>query len=198
MFKYYVLSKTSVGRILVDPREFYGLPPGETTETLFITISPSPKALTSTILKGKSVKRVPYSVLTFQEQAEYIINYFRRTYYCYFNDNYKMLMTFELNQNGCTHAHVLVYDEDIQNNYDLVNLRKNIFREPLTLSNMSKKGHVDYMNNIVFTNDSLEDRIRYMFKDYNESEAYFPVITNIQQTEEEYQIVRTHKPTLPN
>jgi len=76
----------------------------------------------------------------------------------------KIFCTWELNKSFNIHFHMLVSDPFIINDMTLNIYRRDILNNPHVIKNLSTK-MIDYMNNIVFVNDSINNRFVYMIKD---------------------------------
>jgi len=78
-----------------------------------------------------------------------------------------MFIVFEHNKDNNLHCHALLYNSAIQTDADLNCFRKEIFSEPMTILNLNKKNKkpIDFMNNIVYVDDSVTERFKYMQKE---------------------------------
>lgn len=132
---------------------------------VFCTISPNPatKHGNDVIVRGKKTKvQVPYGKLPQRKQYEYCLRVLNE----YINtDETKIFGTWELNKDGNVHFHFILTDPKIKNETSLQIFRRDILNTELVMRNLSNKKMIDYMNNIVFVNDSVEKRIDYITKD---------------------------------
>jgi len=142
--------------------------------TLFCTISPNPnkKHICTKTSNGRRINvKIPYGKLPQRVQYDYCIKILKQ---CYNNSTLtKIYGSWELNKEGNVHFHFLMYDPGIKTNTTLKIFQRDVLNCEVTLDNMTKKGNmVDWMNNIVFVNDSIRERIDYMHKDLEQmSEA---------------------------
>lgn len=132
---------------------------------LFVTISPNPK-LKHTLYKRNNGKRisvkVPYGKLPQRCQFEYCLRIVRSSY-IYSHDT-KLFGTWELNKDGNVHLHMILCDTHLQNKSQLQMFQRDVLNSELVFQNLAK-GMIDYMNSIVFVNDSVEKRFDYLIKD---------------------------------
>lgn len=146
---------------------------------MFITISPSPSTMVTQVRfiegignKGK-VKKVtlPYGRLRQIEQYRYCLRVVKSCYrYSYHT---RIFGTWELNKAGNVHFHLLMTDKNIKTETDLHMFRKDVLNCEMVMDNL--RGHSkDYMNNIVYVNDTIEERLKYMKKDMETNLSIFP------------------------
>ena len=93
--------------------------------------------------------------------------------YNYSNDT-KIFGTWELNKSGDVHFHFIMTDPHIKGQTTLKMFQRDILNCEMVIRNLSNKKMIDYMNNIVFVNDSIEARYEYMTKDMNENLELMP------------------------
>jgi len=157
---------------------------------LFVTISPNP----STVLKLKMTKRMNkpierYKNVPYKVQQAYIEKVIITCYLELLPKEVKLVGCYEFNKTGQLHAHLLIQTDFIKNDIDLTVFRRDIMNCELVMNNR-KKDNNDYMNNIVFVNDSIAERVKYMMKTGKDMLKYFPNIyyngtENIQTEESE-------------
>lgn len=153
--------KTEAEVALVDLRE--SLWPN----AIFITVSPNPYALVKAIRRvGTKLKLVPihYGSLRQFEQHAYCMRVVKSS--LNFSKDSKLFGTWELNKTGNVHLHILFTDPNVKNITTLQILRRDVLNSELVQDNMIGR-NIDFMNNIVFVNDSISDRFKYMTKDMN-------------------------------
>lgn len=142
---------------------------------LFVTISPNPKTLHKVrrnIGGRRNVEcKMRYEQLPQKVQYGYCLDVIRRCYLPFLSGDTKLVGTTELNKAGNVHMHLLIEDPVIKNNQTrLQMLRRDIYNCDDTIKNLpNSKKKVDWMNNIVFVNDTIEDRASYMDKDYDDN-----------------------------
>lgn len=132
---------------------------------LFVTISPNPKVLHRVYRRvdGKrKLFKVAYSKLPQRVQYEYCMNVLRAAYN--YSDGTKILGSWELNEKGDVHLHFLMYDVHIRTETQLKIFRRDVLNTPVVYDNLPPS-QIDYMNNIVYVNDSIQERIDYIMKD---------------------------------
>lgn len=155
---------TEAAVALVDRR------PGTATwpYPLFCTISPNPNTKHA-IYKSVNGKRItvqmPYGKLPQRVQHAYCMRVLK--HYIYSKDT-KIFSTWELNQAGNVHLHLILSDPQINNDTMLKIFQRDILNSEIVMKNLSKK-MIDYMNNIVKVNDSIAERIKYMTKDMKDN-----------------------------
>lgn len=157
----------------------------EKCKCLFITISPAThirfidKALRAVdylthvnktskkLVKQTAIKQkvVTYGTLPQSCQYVYCINVFLKMYLEYFDNECEFVGTWELNEKGNVHLHVLLYTSTIQNDTQLAIFRRDIYNNDIAIK--SHKGKRDHMNHIVFADKPRDEIIRYMDKDYD-------------------------------
>lgn len=145
-------------------------------KSLFITISPNPKLkhrVRRTVNNKNVTIALAYSMLKQTEQYEYCKSVLRTYIY---SDKTVMFATWELNKSGNVHFHALVYDPHIKTETMLKIYRRDIGNTDYAISNLTKGTGTDYMNNIVYVNDSITDRFNYMTKDF-EDDMYMPYLS---------------------
>lgn len=139
---------------------------GSNTPTygVFITVSLPPYLLMGTIRNG-IIKGIKYADLKKEMQLDVCIRYFENVFMPSF---YKpiIIMTYEYDSSGKVHLHAIVWDENIKNAYDLMELQSDI-RLNITVQKIMKKCNMkrDYCNSIVELEDAKKT-ISYMDKDY--------------------------------
>lgn len=140
---------------------------------LFCTISPNPNkthAIFKTI-KGKRVTvQMPYGKLPQRVQHDYCMRVLKHYVY---TDETKIFSTWELNQSGNVHLHLIMSDPKINNDTMLKMFQRDILNCEIVMKNLSKK-MVDYMNSIVKVNDTIAKRITYMTKDMKDNLPIIP------------------------
>lgn len=136
---------------------------------VFVTISPNPKKKYKIIRDGsKTNKRisVSYQNMTHDEQYEYIREYIRDVYARLMEHTDWMYIIYEVNQDNNMHAHMLLYSDSIQDDYDIKALQKTVYSNIKTVYNRVQ--NKDYMNNIVYLDkDKIDYIIDYFTKDKN-------------------------------
>jgi len=159
---------------LVDRR------PEKWPHALWVTISPNPKTLhncTRLVTLGKSLKqkrvdvKIPYGKLPQKVQYDYCIKILKNCYN--YSDETRIFGTWELNKNGDVHFHFIMSDPLIKGPTMLKILQRDVLNHELVMKNLSK-GYIDYMNNIVYVNDSIENRYNYMIKDMEHNLEIMP------------------------
>lgn len=153
---------------LVDLRESLWLKP------LFITISPNPRVIIKVIrlIKDK-LKLVPcsYGCARQIEQYDYCVRVVRST--LNYTRKTKLFATWELNKSGNVHLHILLSDPSVTNETQLSIFRRDVLNSELVQDNMINSS-IDFMNNIVFVNDSIKKRYDYMTKDMHMNISIMP------------------------
>lgn len=145
---------------------------------IFVTISPNPSVLVPvrrvSSTTGKMLNcKLPYGKLPQRIQYDYCLKVVK-TVYNYSADT-KYFCTWELNKQGNVHFHLLYCDPLINSDVSMQIFRRDILNHDIVIRNMCKgKKMVDYMNNIVFVNDSIEDRFNYLTKDIHSNIHIFP------------------------
>jgi len=132
---------------------------------IFATISPNPKvkhSVTKMINGRKTTLQMPYGKLPQRVQHDYLLRVIRSSYV--YSEDTKIFGTWELNKDGNVHFHLIMTDPHLKNVTDLKMFQRDVLNSELVMKNLSK-GMVDYMNNIVFVNDSPEARFKYITKD---------------------------------
>jgi len=134
---------------------------------IFATISPNPKVkhTIKQIVNGKTTTvKKPYGMLPQRVQFEYCTRIVKSAYI--FSLETKIFGTWELNKEGNVHFHLILSDPFICNKSALSIFQRDVMNNHLVTLNLVKsKSPKDFMNNIVFVNDSVEARIKYMTKD---------------------------------
>lgn len=138
-------------------------------KVMFCTISPNPnlkhKCLRINHRTGKRVNvSIPYGKLPQSCQYEYCMNVLKSAYN--FSNDTKLFGTWELNKKGDVHFHFIMSDPRINSEDMLQVFRRDVLNTPIVLLNLGKQ-FKDWMNNIVFVNDTIYDRIKYMTKSNN-------------------------------
>jgi Holliday junction resolvase RusA-like endonuclease len=139
---------------------------------LFITISPNPSTKHSiTKRKGKKLvsAMMPYGKLPQKVQHEYCLKVLKEFIY---SPQTQIVGVWELNGSDNVHFHFIMSDPNIKNKTQLAMFRRDILNCEIVFKNLSKK-MIDYMNNIVYVNDSVEARYKYMTK---EMEMNLPIM----------------------
>lgn len=151
---------TAAGAALVAPR------PDLWPHALWCTISPNPNTKHSVDIvnsKGKRTKvQLPYGKMRQRDQYEYCKRVLKEYVY---SEETKIFSTWELNKDGNVHFHLVMSDPTIKSTVDLKMFQRDILNCEIVLRNLHNRKMIDYMNNICFVTDSVEDRIRYMLKD---------------------------------
>lgn len=157
---------------LVDRR------PEKWPHALWVTISPNPKTLHScyrTVTNGIKQQRVliklPYGKLPQKAQYAYCIRVLQSCYN--YSENTKIFGTWELNKSGDVHFHFIMSDPLIKGPTMLKILQRDVLNHELVMKNLSKK-LIDYMNNICYVTDSIENRFQYMTKDMDHNIEIMP------------------------
>lgn len=141
-------------------------------KTLFVTISPNPKALIKLPVKSlktgkvRSVSR-PYGMVPQRCQSTYCMNILQTEYFGLL-DSYQVIGIQELNKQGNIHFHLLLNTDDVSSDIMLQCFRRDILNTPSAQANILGNKKVDWMNNIVFVNKPPEDILKYFDKDNEE------------------------------
>lgn len=130
---------------------------------LFITISPNEKALHK--MNGIKFK---YGQLPQSRQYMYCMDAVKALCF-YLSEDAEIVGTWELNQKGNVHVHMIVYDPKIKSDTNLQILRREVSLSVTALYNMDKRKKIDYMHNIVWLTKSIEDIICYLDKSYEDN-----------------------------
>lgn len=139
----------------------------KTEKPLFITISPNAKTVIklSKPISGKKLNTT-YGAMPQHMQYNYCIKAFQTMYLKeFFSPTY--VGTWELNKQGNVHLHILLVDKSVHNAYELKIFQRDIYNCETTQKNLHKGKGFDRMNNIVFVNDSVDERCKYMDKDHD-------------------------------
>jgi len=136
--------------------------------TLFVTISPNPKANVSKKYIGKDRKKqARYGTLTQLEQYDYCMRIFKQNYSKQlFGCEY--VGTWELNKQGNLHLHFIICSSDVTNDYQLKVFQRDVYNDELTQQNLHNGKGLDVMNNIVFLNKSIDEICSYLDKDHDD------------------------------
>jgi len=148
---------------------------------MWCTISPNPKVVHEVYLPLSEIKgptgrgrkktyKMPYGKMRQKDQYDYCIKYLANVYNNTLDS--KVFGVWELNSNGDVHLHFIMSDPKIIGPTGLDIFRRDVFNCRLTILNLS--GKTDYMNNINFVTDSVEERLEYMSKDMDENFEIFP------------------------
>lgn len=140
--------------------------------TIFVTISPNPKAIVAKTKRRypkQQVKRVAFGRLDKERQYDYLIKYVEHIYN--WETINKGICIFELNSSDQLHCHLLLQFDHKVTKYDIGMLRDHVRIHVRTIPHLVRGR--DYMNNIVPITDSIDDRIKYLEKDIYESMRYF-------------------------
>jgi len=147
---------------------------------LWVTISPNPRTLhkciksmsSKTSCKTKMVKiDIPYGKLPQRQQYEYCLKVIRNCYN--YTSETKIFGTWELNSHGDVHFHFIMSDPSIHGPTMLKVFQRDVLNCTMVMKNLSKN-MIDYMNNIVYVNDSIEKRYEYMLKDMDDNISIMP------------------------
>lgn len=157
---------------LVEDRPFFNQ-----RSTVFATVSPNPRIrhpCWRISPGGKRVScKVAYGQLPQQQQYDYCIKIVRSCYVPFLSLDTKLVGTWELNNSGDVHLHILFRDPDIDNDTKLSIFQRDISNCTLVTMNKNKSKDRDYMNNIVFLSKPLQEVINYMDKDYDINTGIF-------------------------
>lgn len=126
--------------------------PLQTADCLFVTISPSPTAKIPAVRthNGRKVKYVStYQCLPQHRQYEYCIRVLQEAYLPLLDSNTIICGTYELNEKGHVHMHLILSSKDIVQKYPLDILRRSVADHPLSMASRKNLNHHDFMNNIV-------------------------------------------------
>jgi len=159
-------------------------------KVIFLTISPNPSTSheVSRFVKNtvKSKKyRVPYKLLTHEEQHAYLQKYIQRVYIDLLDSSDWLYYVFETNSDNNLHVHGFLFSNDLQDEYSIKMLQKNVYTNPMTVMNMARmkngKSPKDYMNNLFYIDDSdktkgILQKLEYIKKE-NSIKQYFPDCT---------------------
>ena len=159
--------KESSAISLVDRR------PEKWPHAIFATISPNPKTLHHVLrpFNGRKINaKIPYGKLPQRIQYEYCLRVVKQYIY---STKTKIFGTWELNKEGNVHFHLILSDPCLTNITDLQMFRRDILNSEIVMKNLSKK-LIDYMNNIVFVNDTIEERFKYITKDIDMNLCILP------------------------
>lgn len=174
---------------LVDVR------PLQTADCLFVTISPSPTAKVNAhrLVNGRKVRyQCAYSTLPQSQQYNYCVDVVRKAYLPLVDDDCVIVGTYELNDKGNVHLHMILHTRDICQKYPLDLLRRSVADHPLSFASRKNLNHTDYMNNIVTipkcdhkediksetTEKCVHTVLRYMMKDEHQRELVKTKIPN--------------------
>ena len=153
-------------RTLVEGRpQFYQNP----EKNIFITISPNEKTKHA-VYRGNKTVSIPYGSLPQRVQFDYCLRIVQSCYVNSLSDDAVLVGVPELNERGNVHFHILLNDPAIKNDIYMKVFRRDISCCDQVLKNRAK-GKVnapDYMNNIVWQKDEVEDRIEYMDKEHTD------------------------------
>lgn len=155
------------GPSLVAVRENFKAVAAGGKNVIFATLSPNPSTkipITRKVNGRKTNVKMPYGKLPQRVQYEYCIKMLRTAYN--YSEKIKIYGTWELNQSGNVHLHFLFYEPSIQNQTMLQIFRRDVLNSEMVLKNLSKK-MIDYCNNIVYVDDSIDERLLYLEKDNN-------------------------------
>lgn len=165
--------------LLVGERQFKIVP----MKTIFVTVHPNPQVLVDTRcrmvskldktkIKYKDIKK-PYALLPQKSQYDYCMQYIETSYLQFIQGDYEMLGVVEFDGCDNIHAHFLINADRINDSVELGMLRRDILNDPITIKNLKTKHSKDWMNSIVFVNDSEDDRIDYFMKDQDKILKHF-------------------------
>ena len=116
---------------------------------IFISISPWERMKVNTRIKSKKINvKMEYGMLPQRCQLEWIQRYFKRVYLsCAPNAEY--IGVVEHNKRGNVHVHIILWDKDINTDYDMDILRNYVNHNLETIIACGKR-KTKYMNNIVY------------------------------------------------
>lgn len=144
-------------------------------QAMFITINPNPRAVINVqMFEGKKFKEVKkrYRDLSYDLQYRYLLDIVK-LYMNFLIDPF-ILGTWEIGGSENTlHAHFVCYDPSIKTEYHIKGLRNSLRSDPAIFKHLTTGGR-DYMNNIVYINDSMVRRCQYMDKDHAQKVNMFP------------------------
>lgn len=151
----------------------------EGTKPLFITISPPARSKVDVVMNGRT-RKIPYGSLSQKIQCSHIQNYFKKVYLpiCPYS---QYVFVFEHNKQGNVHAHGILYDDNIDTQYDLDCLRRTINSHRVTMKYTTFNKAV-YFNNIVFC-DNVDETTQYLNKDLKQSSKHYPIMINSKLSE---------------
>lgn len=140
-----------------------GRPP--LTYGVFITVSLPPNLLMGT-MRGNTIVGTKFKDLPKAIQYEVCIRYFENVFMPEFKDPL-VIMTYEYDKSGKVHLHCIVWDVNINHQYDLVDLQSNVRLHPVCQRIMTKhKLRNDIFNSIVKCDD-WNKTLKYMDKDHS-------------------------------
>lgn len=148
--------------------------------TIFVTISPSPYVKVEMIMKNREgkqrvVKR-PYGMCKQDHQYLYCMKCLQDDYIELISDKAQLIGIAEMNKSGNIHLHLLINDPMIRNTVQMEIFRRDVLNGWKTQQNIkagNTKGR-DWMNNIVYVNQSKEDIVHYFMKQQHEMLPRFP------------------------
>lgn len=106
-----------------------------------------------------------------EDQVQYLSEYFDTVYSTVIRGAVTVIKSYEMSDDGTCHLHSIVISHDKYNDYDLRVIRNTVIRHGETMRHI--RNGKDYCNNIVIVNDSLIDRLIYLFKDHHQSKKYY-------------------------
>lgn len=121
------------------------------------------------IVKQSSIVKTikTYGALPQKCQFNYCLAVFHELYleFMGFGDEAEFVGTWELNEKGNVHLHILLYAPSIQDDTRLSIMRRDIYNHDIAIKN--HKGKRDHMNHIVFADKPRDEIIKYMDKCYD-------------------------------
>lgn len=155
-----------------------GLRETDWEDGIFVTISPNPLTLHSTIRPiSRSKARIPYGMLPQRLQYSYCRKVLKS--YLWHLQSPSCFCTWELNEHGNVHLHCIFNSKIVKNETSLDILRREILCTDFAQRNLPTKGKVrDYMNSIVWITDSVKDRCKYLLKDIDNQKIFPYVISD--------------------
>lgn len=147
---------------------------------IFATISPNPKVKIPITRRwnGRKINaKMPYGKLPQKNQFDYCIRILKSSYN--YSHDTQIYGGWELNKSGNIHLHLLMYDPNIQTNEMLQIFQRDVLNSEIVFKNLSRN-MTDYCNNIVFVNDSINERLKYIHKSNTIGKPFPFYYSNIQ------------------
>lgn len=134
-------------------------------KALWITISPNPKTRHKVQRLTKTYNMI-YQTMTHGEQYNYLQSYMCNVYVPLMEHTDWIYIIYEYNADNNIHCHMMMYSKSIQDSYDIKALQKTIYVNPMTIINLKKGSNKDWMNNIVYLDESkVDEQVEYIQKD---------------------------------
>jgi len=151
--------------------------PFNESRIIFVTVSPNPKTkhtIRRKTINGKMITcQLPYGRIAQINQYEYCLHFVNCGLMRYLSGRAAVIGTWELNESGNVHLHILIQDPKIQTKVDLDIFRRQVENHPISMHNKHSSKSPDYMNNIVYLDKPLDEIITYMDKDYVQNHPFF-------------------------